>query len=60
MGTRKVVTTVYITAEQDEKLRLLSQVTGVPKAEYIREGLDLLLERYKGRLPHQLSLLPDE
>ncbi len=60
MGTRKVVTTVYITAEQDEKLRLLSQATGVPKAEYIREGLDLVLERYKSRLPHQLSLLPDD
>ena len=60
MGTRKVVTTVYITVEQDEKLRLLSQATGVSKAEYIREGLDLVLDRYKHRLPHQLSLLPDD
>ena len=55
MSRRKVSTTVYITPEQNEKLKLLNQRTKVPIAEYIREGIDLVLERYKEFLPGQLS-----
>lgn len=60
MGERKVTTTIYITAEQDRQLKLLSQATGVPVARYIREGIDLVLERHKERIPRQLGLLGDD
>jgi predicted DNA-binding protein len=56
MSRKKISTTVYITAEQSEKLKQLNQKTKVPVAEYIREGIDLVLERYKNQLPGQMSL----
>ncbi|NOZ87841.1 MAG: ribbon-helix-helix domain-containing protein [Deltaproteobacteria bacterium] len=55
MARRKVSTTVYITLEQNERLKLLNQRTKVPVAEYIREGIDLVLDRYKEFLPGQLT-----
>jgi len=48
-------TTIYITAEQNELLKLLNQKTKVPIAEYIRQGIDLVLEKYKAQLPGQSS-----
>jgi hypothetical protein len=45
MARRKISTTVYITREQDELLRRLSLHTKVPVAEFIRQGIDLVLER---------------
>lgn len=56
MASRKVATTIYITAEQDRQLKLLSQSTGTPVAQFIREGIDLVLEKYQHRLPKQLGL----
>jgi predicted DNA-binding protein len=56
MASRKVATTIYITAEQDRQLKLLSQATGDPMAQFIREGIDLVLEKYQHRLPKQLGL----
>ncbi len=56
MARKKVSTTVYITPEQDERLKLLNERTKVPVAEYIRQGIDLVLEKYRPRLPGQLSL----
>ena len=56
MARKKISTTVYITAEQNEQLKLLHQRTKVPVAVYIREGIDLVLERHKNELPGQLSL----
>jgi predicted DNA-binding protein len=53
---KKISTTVYITPEQDERLKLLHQKTKVPVAEYIRQGIDLVLEKYKDNLPGQVSL----
>jgi hypothetical protein len=53
---KKISTTVYITPEQDQLLKLLHQKTKVPVAEYIRQGIDLVLEKYKGTLPGQTSL----
>jgi hypothetical protein len=50
-----ISTTVYLTAEQDRQLRLLHQRTRVPVAEYVRQGVDLVLERYANLLPGQLS-----
>lgn len=46
---RKISTTVYIEAEQDEELRALSAVTKVPAVEYVRQGIDLVLARERRR-----------
>lgn len=56
MARKKVSTTVYITPEQVERLRLLHDRTKVPVAEYIRQGIDLVLDKYRGDLPGQLTL----
>jgi predicted DNA-binding protein len=53
---KKISTTVYITQEQSEQLKLLHKKTKVPVAEYIREGIDLVLHRYQDRLPGQQDL----
>ena len=59
MASKKVTTTVYITEEQNQLLKELNRRTKVPVAEYIREGIDLVLEKYKSRLPGQLELHDD-
>jgi predicted DNA-binding protein len=56
MARKKISTTVYITEDQDQKLKELSRRTKVPVSVYIREGIDLILERYHSVLPGQLSL----
>ena len=56
MGRKKISTTVYITPEQSERLKLLHERTRVPVAEYIRQGIDLVLERHRPALPGQLTL----
>ncbi len=60
MARRKVSTTIYITPEQNERLRVLHERTKVPVAVYIREGIDLVLDRYEHLLPGQASLLDDK
>jgi predicted DNA-binding protein len=60
MERKKVSTTVYITVEQNHSLKLLNQRTRVPVAQYIREGIDMVLERYKDELPGQMVLIADE
>ena len=60
MERKKISTTVYITQEQNALLKLLNQKTKVPIAEYIREGIDLVLERHRNTLPGQMSLLSEE
>jgi predicted DNA-binding protein len=56
MPRKKISTTVYITPEQNERLKVLHDRTKVPVAEYIRQGIDLVLEKYRGTLPGQLTL----
>ena len=56
MSRKKLSTTVYITAEQNERLKELHARTKVPVAEYIRQGIDLVLEKYAEKLPGQASL----
>ena len=56
MAGKKVATTIYITVEQDRGLKLLSQATKVSMAQYIREGIDLVLEQHSTQVPHQLAL----
>jgi predicted DNA-binding protein len=56
MPRKKISTTVYITPEQNERLKVLHDRTKVPVAEYIRQGIDLVLEKYRATLPGQLTL----
>ena len=56
MPRKKISTTIYITPEQNERLKVLNDRTKVRVAEYIRQGIDLVLDKYKGNLPGQLSL----
>lgn len=57
MGRKKVTTTIYITPEQSQKLKLLHDKTKVPIAEYIRQGIDMILKKNSGEIPGQLNLL---
>jgi predicted DNA-binding protein len=56
MSRKKISTTVYITPEQDARLKQLHDKTKVPVAEYIRQGIDLILDKYKDHLPGQADL----
>src|SRR5450432_3291582 len=56
MSRKKISTTIYVTPEQSDKLRLLHERTKVPVAVYIREGIDLVLRHYTHLLPGQLPL----
>ena len=56
MSRKKLSTTVYITPEQNQLLKELHERTKVPVAEYIRQGIDLVLEKYADKLPGQASL----
>lgn len=59
MGRKKISTTIYITEEQSQQLKILNQKTKVPIAEYIREGIDLVLKLHREHLPGQLSFDED-
>lgn len=56
MARKKISTTIYITPEQNERLKVLHERTKVPIAVFIREGIDLVLDRYRDQLPGQLTL----
>jgi len=56
MSRKKISTTIYVTPEQSDKLKLLHDRTKVPVAVYIREGIDLVLRHYAHLLPGQLQL----
>jgi hypothetical protein len=59
MARKKISTTVYITQEQNDQLKLLNKKSKVPVAEYIREGIDMVLEKHKAQLPGQMSLVDE-
>lgn len=54
---KKLATTVYITEEQQALLKELNRRTRVPIAEFIREGINLVLEKHRSQLPGQLDLI---
>jgi hypothetical protein len=56
MSRKKISTTIYVTHEQNERLKVLHERTKVPVAVYIREGIDLVLRQYAHLLPGQLTL----
>jgi hypothetical protein len=59
MARKKISSTVYITPEQNDRLKLLHERTKVPIAVFIREGIDLVLKQYESMLPGQVALLPE-
>jgi predicted DNA-binding protein len=50
LGNTKIARTIYINGDQLEALKRLSQRTKVPQSVYVREALDLLLEKYSEQL----------
>jgi hypothetical protein len=56
MSRKKISTTIYVTPEQNEQLKVLHDRTKVPTSVYIREGIDLVLKHYAHLLPGQLPL----
>lgn len=56
MSRKKISTTIYITPEQNERLKLLHERSKVPISVYIREGIDMVLKHYEHMLPGQMSL----
>jgi hypothetical protein len=56
MARKKVSTTIYITPDQNDKLKLLHERTKVPVAVFIREGIDMVLDKHSDQLPGQLTL----
>lgn len=43
MARKKISTTIYITQDQHDALKAISEQTRVPVAVYIREGIDLAI-----------------
>ena len=56
MAGKKISTTVYITEDQNRLLKELNKRTRVPIAEYIREGIDMVLNQNRHNLPGQLEM----
>jgi predicted DNA-binding protein len=46
MARKKISTTIYITQDQHDALKAISEQTRVPVSVYIREGIDLVIERH--------------
>jgi hypothetical protein len=53
---KKLATTIYITEQQQALLKELNQRSKVPVAEFIRQGIDLVIQRYRDQLPGQMDL----
>ena len=56
----KVLRSIYLDIAQVERIKKLSEITKVPQAVYVREGLDLLLEKYEGKIDTQAHKLVAE
>jgi hypothetical protein len=54
--SKKLATTVYITEQQQALLKELNLRSRVPVAEFIRQGIDLVIHRYQDLLPGQMDL----
>jgi predicted DNA-binding protein len=50
LSQTKIARTIYINSEQVEALKRLSEKTKVPQAVYVREALDMVLEKYSEQL----------
>lgn len=56
LSESKTQITTYILVSQKEKLKDLSSKTRVPISEYLREGIDLVLDKYRAELNTQKFL----
>ena len=56
MSESKTQITTYILVSQKERLKDLSNKTRVPISEYLREGIDLVLDKYREELQTQKYL----
>jgi predicted DNA-binding protein len=52
---KKIARTIYIKDEQIEALKRLSEKTKVPQSVYVREALDMLLEKYSEQLKFEFT-----
>jgi predicted DNA-binding protein len=55
LAQKKVARTIYIKDEQKEALKRLSEKTKVPQSVYVREALDMLLEKYSEQLKFEFE-----
>jgi predicted DNA-binding protein len=55
LAQKKVARTIYIKDEQMEALKRLSEKTKVPQSVYVREALDMLLEKYSEQLKFEFE-----
>jgi len=55
LGQTKIARTIYINGEQLEALKRLSEKTKVPQSVYVREALDMLLEKYSDQLKFEFK-----
>lgn len=55
MSQTKVARTIYINSDQVEALKKLSDKTKVPQAVYVREALDMLLDKYSDQLKFEFK-----
>ncbi len=55
MAQKKVARTIYINDGQMEALKRLSEKTKVPQSVYVREALDMLLEKYSEQLKFEFK-----
>lgn len=55
MSQTKTARTIYINNEQIEALKRLSERTKVPQSVYVREALDMLLEKYSEQLKFEFK-----
>jgi len=56
LSESKTQITTYILVSQKEKLKNLSSKTRVPVSEYLREGIDLVLDKYREEINTQKFL----
>ena len=49
MGS-KVLRSIYLDITQVERIKKLSEITKVPQAVYVREGLDFILCKYEEQI----------
>lgn len=63
MARKKVMMSIYLRPDQSEALRRLQITSGTPVAEYIRRGVDIVLQQEAQgakKLPAEQQALVDE
>lgn len=51
----KVLRSVYVDSELVDRLKKLSRLTRVPQSVYVREGIDLMLNKYGRKKTKRLT-----